>query len=98
MTQFFITSTLPTNITEEFVALIPEQRALADELVKSGVLASYSLAADRSKLWLVINAENEKDAMDVLSEFPLARFMDFDIEELAFHLSSKLVLPALSLN
>lgn len=77
--------TLPGVITEEFISLIPKQRATVNRLMEEKVVLAYSLSLDRSKLWAVIRAETESEVFDTLSEFPLIGWMRFDVYELAFN-------------
>ena len=89
---------LPETLTEEFINLIPEQRAKINALMDAGVIMCYTLNLDRSKLWTVIVAETETTVMDILAQFPLIRFMAPEISELTFHHQSSLVMPSISLN
>ena len=76
---------LPRAMSEEFVSLIPEQRQVVNQMMAEGKLRSYSLAMDRSKLWAVVAATSEFDALELISEMPLADFMIPQISELMFH-------------
>ena len=96
--KFLIDIQLKDTFKPEFFVLIPKQRKLVDELMNEGIIQSYSLAIDRSKLWIVMETENEKQVMDVLATFPLIKFMNPDIHELAFHDSIHSGFPHLSLN
>ena len=62
---------LPHYFSQEFMALIPEQRALVNELQSDGVIHSYSLSLDRSKLWVVMVAESPEEVDDILESFPI---------------------------
>jgi hypothetical protein len=98
MKQFMIYSRLPEVLSEEFISLIPEQRAMVTSLMRKGTIISYSLSADRSQLWVIMDAKSEINVIEVLSEFPLIRFMKPDIQELMFHNSIYVNVPNLSLN
>ena len=98
MGQYLVQITLPEYLDEEFLALIPEQRAYADTLMGQGIIASYSLAMDRSTLWVVFNSTNEKNVVSAIDNFPIADYIDYEVVELAFHNSSSVVFPNLSLN
>lgn len=82
---FMIEFTLPRALTEEFLALIPEQRYAVNQMLAEGTLRAYSLAMDRSRLWAIVAAESEFDALDVISQLPLTEFMIPQISELMFH-------------
>jgi hypothetical protein len=89
---------LPNELTEEFVLLIPKQRAHIDKLMDEGKILQYSLAADRTYLWVTVIAESERQVTDILSTFPLINFMSPIITELAFHNSVSNELPKLIMN
>jgi hypothetical protein len=79
-----ITIKLPDELTEDFVLLIPRQRAHIDQLMDEGKVLQYSLASDRTTLWVTIVAESE--------------IMNPGIMELAFHNSVSNELPKLIMN
>jgi len=96
--NFLIDIQLNDTFKPEFLALIPDQRKTINNLMNEGIIHSYSLAIDRSKLWVVMETENEKQVMDALASFPLIKFMNPEIHELAFHDSIHSGFPHLSLN
>ena len=98
MNTYMIDARLPKKLTEEFISLIPQQKAKIDELMDGGKIIQYSLAMDRSKLWVIILAESEKNVLDIISTFPLIDFMEPKIHELAFHHSNSIELPKLIMN
>ena len=96
--NYLVDIKLEDSFTSEFFSLIPRQRKLINDLMNEGIIHSYSLAIDRSKLWIVMETENELEVMDALSRFPLIKFMQPEIIELAFHDSIHSGFPHLSLN
>lgn len=98
MNTYMISIGLPAEITEEFVALIPKQRKKIDKLMDQGIVLNYSLAIDRSKVWVTLLASSENKAMDILATFPMIHFMKPEIMELAFHNSVSNELPKLIMN
>ena len=98
MNTFMISIGLPTELTQEFISLIPKQRTQVDKLMDDGKILHYSLALDRSQLWVTIGAKSEHEAMDIISTFPLIHFMKPEIFELAFHNSVSTELPKLIMN
>ena len=97
MNQYLFDITLPDHLTEEFVSLIPLQRAHIDSLMVKGLVTSYGLAFDRSKLWVTLLAESEHAAHQTLSTFPLYRFFRATLYPMAFH-NMSLSLTKVSLN
>ena len=96
--QFMVEFKLPQILTEEFITLIPKQRAKINSLMDAGVIMCYTLDLERTKLWTVIVAKSETSVMDILAQFPLIGFMKPEISELTFHHQSSLVMPSISLN
>lgn len=89
---------LPKELTQEFISLIPKQRAQVDKLMDQGKILHYSLSLDRSQLWVTLAARTEHEAMDIIASFPLVHFMKPEIFELAFHNSVSTELPKLIMN
>jgi hypothetical protein len=50
-----------------------------------GVVTSYGLAFDRSKVWVTMRAESEGRAHEIVQAFPLYKFFDVRLYPLAFH-------------
>jgi hypothetical protein len=98
MKQFIVSSRLPEEFSQEFLSLIPLQRSTVNRLMSKGVILTYSVAADRTRLWVTLEAESEVDVIHVLSELPLIRFMRPEISELMFHHNLSFMLPHPSLN
>jgi len=98
MSQYMIDIELPQPATEEFVELIPSQRAHVNSLMGEGKIASYSLSMDRSRLWVIVNAESEEAARAIIASFPIIAFIRFGVQELAFNNSVRVLRPHFSLN
>jgi muconolactone delta-isomerase len=98
MLQFMIDIVLPRIVTQEFISLIPNQRAEVNRLIEEGKIIAYTLTLTRSKLWAIVVADDEEEVLEILSFFPLLKFMRFDIHPLAFHQSISLGMPMISLN
>ena len=98
MKQYMIEIELPQTLTEEFVRLIPQQRAKINELMGRVEIFTYSLSADRSRLWVIAKANSEKAVMDLLAKFPLIDHMRPEITELAFYMSEPVGMPKLIFN
>lgn len=84
--------------SRDFSSLIPEQRKRVDELMNAGLIVSYALAIDRSKLWIVFEAKNLEQVYDALRSFPLYDYMKPDVFELAFYDTIHSGFPQLSWN
>ena len=96
--QYMVDIELPETLTPEFMALIPEQRAVTNELMNDGSIASYTLALDRSRLWVIMVAESEKEVKELLDTMPIMPYSRPTIHELMFHENATRDLPRISLN
>lgn len=98
MKQFMVYTQFPGEPTEEFISLIPKQRAMVHWLMRKGIIISYTLSLDRTQLWVVMETESEVNVIEVLAEFPLIRFMKPEIQEILFHNSIYVNIPKIMLN
>jgi len=98
MNIYIIDAILPEEMSEGFLSLIPFQRARVGQLMSDRKLLGYSLAADRSKLWITLSADSREEARGILKTFPLFPWMTCTIHELAFHHTSQSLLPEISQN
>jgi len=98
MAQFMIDISLPLEPNAEFFALIPLQQAHIVKLLEQGVIMGYSLSLDRTKLWIALNAHNEREAVEILSAFPLFQYFEPTIYPLMFHNTSLMSLIKVSMN
>lgn len=89
---------LPNNPEPEFYKIIPKQRAFVLKLMEAGVIRSYALSEDRTKLWVVLIGKDKEEVSKALDKFPLRTYFDYSISELMFYNNSKHKLPELSLN
>lgn len=98
MQQYMVEVALPPYLTSEFMELIPRQRAFINKMFEAGIITGYSLAADRSKLWVTFLTKTKREVEKVMQQFPISKHISFEIHELAFHDSANVVIPAISLN
>lgn len=84
---------LPEDWSPSFVEAIPAQRLLLNKLLAKGVVQSYSVSADRTKVWMVLNVEDDQFEVDaVLSKFPIFEFVEYSWEPLLFSNDSSSVM------
>jgi muconolactone delta-isomerase len=98
MTQFMVDIKLPSNPDADFFSLIPSQRDHIDKLLERGVVLGYSLAIDRSRLWMTLNAQDQREAVEILTSFPMFSYFEPTIYPLAFHNTSLVSILKVSLN
>jgi muconolactone delta-isomerase len=96
--QYMVDFTLPDNLTEDFLELIPTQRAKVNKLFREGKLVNYALSLDHSKIWAVLNGNSEKEIKEMISELPLTKFMDIQISVLTFYNAMNVDVPVFSMN
>jgi muconolactone delta-isomerase len=98
MNQYMVEMELPPTLDERFMSLIPSHRAKVNELMNSGRITSYTVALDRSKVWMTVTARGETEVVELLTKLPLTVYMEYEINELMFHQSVQLVMPSVSMN
>jgi hypothetical protein len=98
MNEYMVTITFPAEIDEEFISLIPSQRAMVNALMGKGVISSYSLSVDRRTLWVTMMGHSERTILETLEQMPLFRFMSFEMRDLMFHHAPVFSQRAFSLN
>ena len=96
--QYMVDFTLPTDLPEEFVNKIPQQRSMVNRLLTEGKILNYALSLENSKLWVVFAAASEADLMEMVQRLPLTRYMKVRINELTFFNSHNAFIPAFSVN
>jgi len=98
MPSFLFQIELPP-IHEQILALIPSHREHINKLFSEGKISSYCVSLQRDYIWCVISAEEEKQAMEIVSGFPLQKFFaDVSCHQLLFHSMAPTALPEISLN
>jgi len=96
--QYMVDFTLPTELPEEFVTRIPQQRNLVNRLLSEGKILNYALSLENSKLWVVFVAQSEAELMEMVHRLPLTRFMQVRVNELTFYNTFNAFVPAFSVN
>lgn len=77
--QFMVDFTLPRELSEEFLDLIPYQRNIVNKYFSEGKLVNYALSLENAKLWAIFNADSELEVMEMIVDFPLTKFMHVEI-------------------
>ena len=98
MSAYLIEIELPVA-TDEIEKVIPDHRKHIHQLFGNGKLLSYSVSVNKDHIWCVLNAENEKEAMDIVAEFPLRKFfVDVFCYPLLYHNIVPTAAQGISLN
>ena len=98
MNEYMVTIAFPADLDEEFISLIPRQRAMVNALMGKGIITSYSLSVDRRTLWVTMMGGSEGNILETMQQMPLFRFMSFEMRELMFHNAPVFLQSAFSLN
>ena len=98
MKKFMIEIDFIFPLSQDFVELIPRQRALINKLMKSGIIINYSLSMDRNKLWVILQSISEAEASRIVQSFPIIDFVQFSVHGLMFHNSNATLTPQFWLN
>ena len=98
MNQYLVNAKLPIFLPKELIEILPTHRAYIDELFKKNTLVSYSLADDRSQIWVIVQAKTPEETRKIIQNMPIARWLDVSIHELAFHQSYARIIPAINEN
>ncbi len=96
--QYMVDFTLPDSLPDDFMNMIPHQRAAVNRFFKEGKLLNYSLSLEHSKMWAVFSANSEIDVLDMIADLPLTEFMDIQISMLSFFNTSEKEIPQFSMN
>lgn len=98
MAAFLFQIELPP-LTEEIISEIPTHREHINKLFAESKLLNYSVSIGKEYLWCVVNADNQNEALDIVSTFPLRKyFVDITCNPLLFHNTIPASLEAISLN
>jgi len=98
MQQYMADITLPEYLTEDFMQLIPQQRSFINTMFERGIIISYSLTMDRSKLWVTFYTATSDEVESIIRKFPISDYITYKVYDLAFHNSMSTMMPAVSLN
>jgi muconolactone delta-isomerase len=96
--HYMVDFTLPKDLNEEFVSLIPQQRSMVNRMLGAGQILNYSLSLENSKLWVVFSAKSESELMELVDSLPLTHYMKVRVSELTFYNAAHPFVPAFSVN
>mgnify|MGYP003537902321 FL=1 len=98
MYEYLADIDLPVPFTDDFLSLVPRQRAMGNKLMNEGVIASYALSIESGKLWINIIAESEDNVRTLIDSFPIAEHIFYNVHRLTFHNSINMKIPDFSVN
>ncbi|MFN3403978.1 MAG: muconolactone Delta-isomerase family protein [Cytophagaceae bacterium] len=95
--QYMVDITLPVYSDENYYQLLPQQKEHISSLMNNGIILSFSLSADRSKIWATVKAVSEESVINILSEFPIYSYLKYSVTPLAINTVSNKI-PPISMN
>jgi muconolactone delta-isomerase len=98
MNKYQVSITFPSYLDQDFMSKIPVHRSYISKLIQNEVIDSYAISVERSKGWVVINAESEAKVHEYLSKSPLYRYFNIEIDQLMVYDSRIYRFPKLVLN
>ena len=96
--EFMAEIDLPLPFSKGFISLIPEQRAVINNLMNQRIVTSYAVCIEEGKLWTTIIGESEESVNDILMKFPIIGLVEYKIYKLAFHNNAGTLSAQFSLN
>lgn len=90
--------TLPSDLPDDFVKLIPDQRSAVNALMHQGKILNYALSLEHSKLWAVFSVESRAELDTLINSLPLSLYMGRRVAELSFYNASHPFVPSFSMN
>jgi hypothetical protein len=98
MNKFMVEMDLPSPLTVDFVSQIPAQQYAVEKLMTAGLIVSYSLSLEHSKLWIIMIADTDDELAKLLGTLPLTPFMKSKWYALAFSNIGTFHMPQMILN
>jgi hypothetical protein len=96
--EYMIEFALPVPFDDEFLSLIPRQRAIINKQLNEGIITSYAVSIESGKMWASIIAGSESEVLEIISEWPIIDKITYKINKLAFHNSASFSIPKFSEN
>jgi muconolactone delta-isomerase len=81
--HYIIKASLNQPPRPAIAALLPAERARAEELVRLGRMVAFYVSADHTTGWSIYRAESQADVEQILATLPLRPFLDAEITPLA---------------
>jgi len=97
MIQYMVEIKFDKQDIPEIMPLVPQQQKRIDELMQKNKVSSYVLSLERSKLWMIVNENDEHAVVDLLETLPIFEWIEFDLYGLTFN-NQVVGMPAISLN
>ena len=97
MNKYLVTFYLD-SFDEAFMSLIPDHRAMINDLLTNNVIETYAINSERTKGWATFNAEDEETVIAHIDQFPIRSYIHYEIEKLFIFDNAMALLPRFILN
>lgn len=97
MNKYFFTLNLG-ELDEHFWQIIPQHRDKVNDLLEDEKIETYGVNIDRSKAWVVVNAETEGEAIDIIESLPIHDYFSYEVEQLFIFDNALGLMPKMVLN
>lgn len=81
MNKFLVTIYLG-ELDEAFWKLIPDHRERINELTLQNVIETYAVNLERTKGWIVMNANDDAGVIAQVEELPISDYFTYEIDQL----------------
>ncbi|NML21775.1 hypothetical protein HHL16_12865 [Pseudoflavitalea sp. G-6-1-2] len=90
--------TIQFEMDDDFTSLVPSHRVYINTLIEKGIIDQYVVSMESQRIWITFTAEEKEDVDSYLTQSPLYRYWDYEIDELFVVDGQHYRLPALRLN
>jgi len=99
MKSYMMTIDVPPQKKYFLKERVDEISAEITRLMEEDKVRDISVDEAMENIWMTVYAENDRAAIEVLTEIPVVRHFDFDMRPLAFQQSARqMMMPQMSLN
>lgn len=90
--------TIQFEMDDDFTSLVPSHRVYINTLIEKGIIDQYVVSMESQRIWITFTAEEKEDVDGYLTQSPLYKYWDYEIDELFVVDGQHYRLPALRLN
>ncbi len=90
--------TIHFKMDDEFMTLVPPHRVYINNLINKSIIDYYAVSMETHRTWILINALNKNEVMNILSKSTLFKYWKIEIDELFVYDGQNYRLPKVELN
>jgi hypothetical protein len=98
MKKYMVQIYLPDYLGDDFFNTIPKHKEFVNLLIEKGQIVNYSINLERTKGWIEMNAKSVDEVKNLISRFPIKKYIRYDINEIMIFDGEAYRLPKLVLN